>query len=153
MTEPSQLRATRRTVLTAGAANVVVAALKLAAGLLAGSSAMLAESAHSVADTVNQGLLLNSLRLGERPGDRRHPFGYGQDRYFWSPLAYVVLGISFVAEGTSLTGAVRQTRAQATRRRTTILRHVSDSPDTSVKAAQRRHVCSRSPRQMTCDAT
>jgi cation diffusion facilitator family transporter len=167
MTERSQLRATRRTVLTAGAANVVVAALKLVAGLLAGSSAMLAESAHSVADTVNQGLLLNSLRLGERPGDRRHPFGYGQDRYFWSLLsafgifiagagfsvfegilalrgsasegspllAYVVLGISFVAEGTSLTRAVRQTRAQATRRRTTILRHVSDSPDTTVKAA------------------
>lgn len=167
MTERPELRATRRTVLTAGTANVVVAALKLAAGLIAGSSAMLAESAHSLADTVNQGLLLNSLRLGERPGDRRHPFGYGQDRYFWSLLsafgifiagagfsvfegilalrrpvaegspllAYVVLGISFLAEGTSLIRAVRQTRAQATRRRTTILRHVSDSPDTTVKAA------------------
>jgi cation diffusion facilitator family transporter len=167
MTEPSQLRATRRTVLTAGAANVVVAALKLAAGLLTGSSAMLAESAHSLADTVNQGLLLTSLRLGERPGDRRHPFGYGQDRYFWSLLsafgifiagagfsvfegilalrrpategspllAYVVLGISFAAEGTSLIRAVHQTRAQARSRRVTVLRHVRDSPDTTVKAA------------------
>jgi cation diffusion facilitator family transporter len=164
---PPELQATRRTVLTAGAANIIVAALKLSAGLIAGSSAMLAESAHSLADTMNQGLLLTSLRLGERPGDRRHPFGYGQDRYFWSLLAafgifvagagfsvfegilalrrpaaegspllaYVVLAISFAAEGTSLVKAARQTRAQARRRQMTILRHVSDSPDTTVKAA------------------
>jgi cation diffusion facilitator family transporter len=164
---PPELQATRRTVLVAGAANVLVAVLKLAAGLIAGSSAMLAESAHSVADTVNQGMLLTSLRLGARPGDRRHPFGYGQDRYFWSLLsafgifvagagfsvfegvlalrrpeaqgspllAYVVLAISFAAEGTSLLRAGRQTRAQARRRKTTMLRHVSDSPDTTVKAA------------------
>ena len=82
MTQATALRETRRTVLTAGAANVAVTVLKLAAGLIAGSSAMLAESAHSLADTLNQGMLLASLRLGARPGDRRHPFGYGQDRYF-----------------------------------------------------------------------
>lgn len=74
-------------MLTAGAANVVVAVLKLVAGLLAGSSAMLAGSAHSLADTLNQGLLLTSLRSGARPGDRRHPFGSGQGRNFWSLLS------------------------------------------------------------------
>jgi divalent metal cation (Fe/Co/Zn/Cd) transporter len=51
-------RSTHRTVLVAGAANVVVAAAKLAAGLMTGSSAMLAETAHSVADTLNQELLI-----------------------------------------------------------------------------------------------
>jgi cation diffusion facilitator family transporter len=88
--------ATRRTVLIAGAANVVVGVTKLVAGVLSGSSAMLAEAAHSAADTLNQGFLLASVHQGERPADRGHPFGYGQERYFWSLLA--AFGI-FVAGG------------------------------------------------------
>ena len=63
-----QTKSTRRTVLIAGAANIIVGVAKLAAGLLTGSSAMLAEAAHSAADTLNQGFLLTSLRQAERPG-------------------------------------------------------------------------------------
>ena len=74
---------TRRTVLVAGAANLFIALAKVAAGLISGSSAMLAEGAHSIADTVNQGFLLVSLRTGARPADEEHPFGHGQERYFW----------------------------------------------------------------------
>src|SRR5215813_14243194 len=70
---------TRRTVLIAGAANLFVGAIKLVAGILVGSSAMLAEAAHSAADTLNQAFLLASLHRGERPADSRHPFGYGQE--------------------------------------------------------------------------
>jgi cation diffusion facilitator family transporter len=95
-----RVRSVRRTVVIAGSANLVVAGLKLAAGVTAGSSAMLAESAHSIADTINQGLLLASLRLGERPGDRVHPFGYGQDRYFWSLLS--AFGIFIAGAGFSM---------------------------------------------------
>jgi len=91
---------TRRTVLIAGAANVIVAVAKLAAGLLTGSSAMLAEAAHSVADTMNQAFLLTSLRRGNRPADDRHPFGYGQERYFWSLLA--AFGIFIAGAGFSV---------------------------------------------------
>jgi cation diffusion facilitator family transporter len=91
---------TRRTVLVAGAANVVVGVAKLAAGLLTGSSAMLAEAAHSVADTLNQAFLLTSLRQGARPADERHPFGYGQERYFWSLLA--AFGIFIAGAGFSV---------------------------------------------------
>jgi cation diffusion facilitator family transporter len=87
---------TRRTVIVAGAANVFVGVVKLAAGLLTGSSAMLAEAAHSAADTLNQAFLLTSVRRGQRPADPSHPFGYGQERYFWSLLA--AFGI-FVAGG------------------------------------------------------
>ncbi len=100
MTRSADLRAARRTVLIAGASNIVVAALKLAAGIAAGSSALLAESAHSLADTINQGLLLAPLRLGERPGDRRHQFGHGQDRYFWSLLS--AFGIFIAGAGFSV---------------------------------------------------
>ncbi len=88
--------ATRRTVLVAGAANLVVAVAKLAAGLVTGSSAMLAEAAHSIADTINQAFLLTSVHQAERPADSGHPFGYGQERYFWSLLA--AFGI-FIAGG------------------------------------------------------
>lgn len=87
---------TKKTVLVAGAANLILAFTKLAAGVLAGSSAMMAEAAHSVADTLNQGFLLASLRRSARPPDTRHPFGYGNERYFWSLLA--AFGI-FVAGG------------------------------------------------------
>jgi divalent metal cation (Fe/Co/Zn/Cd) transporter len=78
---------TRTTVLIAGAANLFVGAIKLAAGIMVGSSAMLAEAAHSAADTLNQAFLLTSVHRGERPADARHPFGHGQERYFWSLLA------------------------------------------------------------------
>jgi cation diffusion facilitator family transporter len=89
---------TKRTVLVAGAANLVVAVIKAIAGVLTGSSAMLAESAHSVADTLNQVFLLTSIKKASKPADEEHPFGYGQDRYFWSLLAafgIFVLGAGF----------------------------------------------------------
>ena len=158
--------ATRRTVLIAGAANIFVGLIKLAAGILVGSSAMLAEAAHSVADTLNQGFLLASLRKGARPADAKHPFGYGQERYFWSLLAafgifiagggfsifegllalghessgspllaYVVLVVAGLAEGTSLVRALKQMRGEARRSHTELLDHVRGSPDTTVKAA------------------
>jgi cation diffusion facilitator family transporter len=92
--------ATGRTVLIAAAANVFVGVIKLVAGLLVGSSAMLAEAAHSAADTLNQGFLWASLRRSARPADARHPFGYGQERYFWSLLA--AFGIFIAGAGFSI---------------------------------------------------
>jgi cation diffusion facilitator family transporter len=92
--------ATRRTVIIAGAANLFVGAIKLVAGILVGSSAMLAEAAHSAADTLNQVFLLASLRQSARPADARHPFGYGQERYFWSLLA--AFGIFTAGAGFSI---------------------------------------------------
>jgi cation diffusion facilitator family transporter len=89
-----------RTVAVAGVANLLIAAAKLVAGLASGSSAMLAESAHSVGDTMNQAFLLTALRRSQRPADAEHPFGYGMARYFWSLLAAVgifVLGAGFAA--------------------------------------------------------
>ncbi|MGH3165481.1 MAG: cation diffusion facilitator family transporter [Trebonia sp.] len=91
---------TRRTVIVAGAANVFVGAVKLTAGILSGSSAMLAEAAHSAADTLNQAFLLASLKRGERSSDARHPFGYGQERYFWSLLS--AFGIFIAGAGFSV---------------------------------------------------
>lgn len=91
------------TVLLAGAANLAIAVAKCIAGLLSGSTALLAEAAHSVADTLNQVFLLTALKRSRKPADALHQFGYGMERYFWSLLAAVgifVLGAGFsIAEG------------------------------------------------------
>ena len=50
------------TVLLAGTANLAIAVAKLVGGLISGSTAMLAEAAHSFADTLNQVFLLAALR-------------------------------------------------------------------------------------------
>jgi cation diffusion facilitator family transporter len=91
---------TRRTIVIAGAANILVGLVKLVAGILSGSSAMLAEAAHSAADTLDQAFLLTSLRRADRPADREHPFGHGQERYFWSLLA--AFGIFIAGAGFSV---------------------------------------------------
>lgn len=77
------------TVLVAAGANLGIAAAKLVAGLISGSSAMLSEAAHSVADTVTELLLLLALRRSVRPADEEHPLGHGHERYIWALLASV----------------------------------------------------------------
>ena len=79
----------RRTVLVALAANAVIAVAKLGGGLLSGSAGMLAEAAHSLADTTNQGFLLVSIHLGKREPTPARPFGFGQERYLWTFMAAI----------------------------------------------------------------
>src|SRR6202035_3731828 len=113
----------------------------------------------------NQVFLFTSVRQGQRPPDEDHPFGYGQERYFWSLLAafgifvagagfsifegilslhsktndfliaYVVLAVCAIAEGTSFFRAYGQLRGEAHRDHTHTLEHVKTSRDTTVKAA------------------
>ncbi|WP_328535846.1 cation diffusion facilitator family transporter [Streptomyces sp. NBC_00344] len=80
---------TKVTVLVALAANLVIALAKAIGGVFAGSPALLSEAAHSVADSLNEVFLLFALRRSKRPADRRHPFGYGKERFFWALLAAV----------------------------------------------------------------
>lgn len=86
----------RATVLVALAINLLIALAKAGAAVITGSSALLAEAAHSVADSGNEALLLVALRRSSRPADQTHPFGYGAERFYWSLLA--AIGI-FVAGG------------------------------------------------------
>jgi cation diffusion facilitator family transporter len=93
----------KKTVLVAMGANLILAAAKLAGGLIGGSAALLAEAAHSLADTMNEIFLLVSLRLGSKEPDETHPFGYGKERFFWAFMAATfifVAGASFsVSQG------------------------------------------------------
>ena len=158
----------KSTVLLAFAVNLVIAIAKTAAGLLTLSSAMLAEAAHSWADTTNQVFLLFALKRSRRPADTTHPFGYGKERYFWSLLAavgifvtgalfsiyqgvegllhqhrevsgreflvsYVVLGVAFLLEGSSLAKALRQLNGEARILRRGLLEQLRRSNDPTVK--------------------
>ena len=80
-----------RAIIAALTANAGIAVAKFAGFLITGSSSMLAESVHSVADTSNQGLLLWGQRAARKEADALHPFGYGRSRYFYSFVVALVL--------------------------------------------------------------
>lgn len=80
-----------RAVVAALIANAVIAVAKFVAAGVTGSSAMLSEGIHSVADSGNQALLLFGNRRSHRPPDAFHPFGYGPEMYFWSLIVAMIL--------------------------------------------------------------
>jgi cation diffusion facilitator family transporter len=124
---------------------VFVAVAKLGAGLVTGSAALLAEAAHSVADSTNEVMLGVSFKRAGRPADEEHPFGYGGLRFLWAFLAaissfliggclsvglaindlvngnvvtdalvaWLVLGVAALADGTALLQTLRQARREA----------------------------------------
>jgi cation diffusion facilitator family transporter len=86
----------KKSVFMALFANFAIAVAKAVAAAVSGSSAMLAEALHSIADTGNQGLLLLGMKRAERPADEDHPFGHGKERFFWT---FVVAGSLFTLGG------------------------------------------------------
>ena len=95
----------RVAVITALAANVAIAIAKFGAAAITGSSAMLAESLHSLADSVNEILLLVGARRSRRPADIRHPFGHARYRYVYAFLVSLTVfwvgGVLAVIQGVS----------------------------------------------------
>ncbi|MFE3994434.1 cation diffusion facilitator family transporter [Streptomyces goshikiensis] len=80
-----------RAIVAALAANLAIAVAKFVAFIFSGSSSMLAESVHSLADSGNQGLLLLGGKKAQREATPQHPFGYGRERYIYAFLVSIVL--------------------------------------------------------------
>jgi cation diffusion facilitator family transporter len=80
-----------RAIIAALLANLFIAVSKFVAFLFSGSSAMLAESVHSLADTGNQGLLLLGGRKARKKADAAHPFGYGRERFVYAFVVSIIL--------------------------------------------------------------
>lgn len=80
-----------KAIVAALSANLAIAVAKFVAFLFSGSSSMLAESVHSVADSGNQGLLLLGGKRAKRQATPEHPFGYGRERYIYAFLVSIVL--------------------------------------------------------------
>ncbi|MEV5610947.1 cation diffusion facilitator family transporter [Streptomyces sp. NPDC052225] len=92
-----------KAIVAALAANLAIAVAKFVAFLFSGSSSMLAESVHSLADSGNQFLLLIGGKKAQREATPQHPFGYGRERYIYAFLVSIVLfsvgGMFAVYEG------------------------------------------------------
>ena len=80
-----------KAVITAVVGNSVVTVAKFAGFAVSGSSALLAEAVHSLADTANQALLYLGLKRSQRGADTEFHFGYGQERYFWNLVSAVTI--------------------------------------------------------------
>jgi cation diffusion facilitator family transporter len=93
----------KKVVYAALIGNGCITVLKFVVALLSRSSALLAETYHSAADTGNQLLLLFGMKRSERPPDKKHPFGYGKAQYFWSfvvaNMLFMVGAVAAVYEG------------------------------------------------------
>lgn len=95
-----------KTVIIALLANIAIAIAKLVAGLASGSTGMLAEAAHSTADSINEVLLAISLKRDRKPPDATHPLGHGRERFLWAFMAAIA---SFLIGGClSIAMAVRE---------------------------------------------
>jgi len=90
-------------ILAALGANVGIAIVKFVAFLLSGSTSLLAESVHSLADSGNQLLLLLGGRRAKKQADKEHPFGYGRERYVYAFVVAIILfsvgGVFSIYEG------------------------------------------------------
>jgi cation diffusion facilitator family transporter len=156
-----------RTVIIAFGANLGVAIAKSVAAVMTGSASMVAEAAHSWADTGNQVFLLIANRRSARVADADRPLGYGREAYVWSLLAavglfvaggsvsvwhgvsellhaptggadylvaYLVLAVAFVLEGTSLLRAIRQLRGEAEDSDRDVLDYALETSDPMLRA-------------------
>lgn len=99
-----------RTISIALFANIVIAIAKLIGGLVSGSTGMLAEAAHSAADSVNEIFLLVGVHRDRRPADAKHPLGHGRERFLWAFMAAIA---SFLIGGcASIAMAIAKIKAR-----------------------------------------
>ena len=154
-----------RTIVIALVANVVIGIAKLIGGLVSGSTGMLAEAAHSAADSVNEIFLAVGLHRDRQPADATHPLGHGRERFLWAFMAaiasfliggcvsiamaiaalkarhpvtggvtaWVVLAVSFAADGASWMQSMRLARRQAKDYKITVWNYILRSSDPVVR--------------------
>jgi len=95
-----------RAVAVALSVDVAIASAKAAAAFVTGSTAILAELVHSLADIVNQLLLVVGIVRSERLPDREFPYGFGRSRYVWALLS--ASGVLFVGSGVTIVRGAQQ---------------------------------------------
>jgi len=90
----------RTAVIAALVGNTIVAIAKFVAFFVTGSGTMLSEGIHTVADVMNQVLLLIGIQRSQKDPDEDFEYGYGQERFVWALMSAV--GIFFLGCGVTL---------------------------------------------------
>lgn len=85
------MAASKISIYSALAANVLIAVTKFVAGSFTKSASMIAEGVHSLVDSTNQLLLLYGLKQSKKRPDLLRPFGYGKELYFWSFIVAIMI--------------------------------------------------------------
>jgi cation diffusion facilitator family transporter len=80
-----------RVVIAALAGNLLITVSKFVAAFFSGSASTLAEAVHSVADSLNQVLLMVGMRRAARRPTLLHPFGHAIESYFWPFLVSIMI--------------------------------------------------------------
>ncbi len=102
-------KAARDITLIGSAANILLAAIKIAAGVLGRSAALVADGMHSISDLVSDAVILIGIKVSMRPVDSSHPFGHGKFEALSTAgtsiiLAIVGFGIIYEAAITIMSG-------------------------------------------------
>jgi solute carrier family 30 (zinc transporter), member 9 len=88
--------------------NTLITIIKFIGFVLSGSSALLSETIHSAADTMNQSLLMVGIKRSEKNADQIHAYGYGQERYLWALIS--ACGIFFLGAGVTVVNGINSLR-------------------------------------------
>jgi cation diffusion facilitator family transporter len=78
-------------IYSALGADILIATIKFFAGAYSHSSSMIAEGIHSLVDSTNEVLLLYGMKKSKKPPDKKRPFGYGKELYFWSFIVSILI--------------------------------------------------------------
>ena len=105
MTREQQLT---RVTLVGSIGNLVLLTFKFVAGILAGSSAMVADAVHSLSDFLTDLVVLVFVRIGAKPQDEDHDYGHGK----YETLATLLVALALVgaAIGIIVTGSLKIAR-------------------------------------------
>jgi solute carrier family 30 (zinc transporter), member 9 len=90
----------KKSVIAALVGNTFLAVIKTVLSITTGSVSMFAESVHSIADTLNQSLLLVGIQRSKKPADKARGYGYGIERFFWSLIS--ACGVLFIGAGITI---------------------------------------------------
>ncbi|MCQ2224278.1 MAG: cation diffusion facilitator family transporter [Paludibacteraceae bacterium] len=78
--------------------NLLLAAFKLAAGLLGQSAAMMADAIHSISDLISDVIVLVMVKVSSKAADKGHDYGHGK----YETLATVIVAIMLLVVGSEL---------------------------------------------------
>ena len=97
---PEQLAAREGQLSLVG--NLVLFGLKLWAGMIAGSSAMIADAWHTLSDSLSSLIILIAARISGKKADKEHPFGHGRAELIAALIVgmlLVLIAVDFFIEG------------------------------------------------------